>query len=240
MLATCLTHGDEDVDVVVKLNGSMDFGSRGAVFELVASLMATKLKIECPTPYLVWLSPAFVEAVALSRPESATKLRKSVGWNFGSRMLRDSMIWPAGAPIPTTMLPDALKIFAFDGLTQNPDRRHDNPNLMTRGDSLYVIDHECAFSFLTSLLPSNEPWTLGTGDYMERHALRSGLRGRPLDWNDCLRDLASLNGELFESIREALPEEWNGTKDLRMIEEHVTKVINQVGLFEFELQRRIA
>ena len=240
MLATCLTHGDEDIDVVVKLNGAMDFGVRGAIFETAASLMASRLGIECPTPYFVWLSPEFIEAVITQKPEFASKLRKSIGWNFGSKMLRDTTIWPTAATVPTTMLSDALKIFAFDGLTQNPDRRHDNPNLMTRGEKLCVIDHECAFSFLTSFLPPEEPWTMGPGDYMERHALRFGMRGRPLDWKHCLQALAQLDGKLFESIREDLPEEWDGADDVQKIEDHVREVVAKVDLFEIELQRRIA
>jgi hypothetical protein len=93
MLATCLTHGDEDVDVVVKLNGSMDFGVRAAIFELVGSLMASKLGIECPLPYLVWLSPEFIDAVSSREPTKADRLKNSTGWNFGSEMLKDAAIW---------------------------------------------------------------------------------------------------------------------------------------------------
>ena len=45
MLTTCSGRGS-DVDAVVKLNGRMDFGVRGAVFELAASLMARHIGIE--------------------------------------------------------------------------------------------------------------------------------------------------------------------------------------------------
>ena len=50
MLATCVIHGNEDVDVVVKLNGSMEFGARGAVFELVGSLMAIRSELNARAP----------------------------------------------------------------------------------------------------------------------------------------------------------------------------------------------
>jgi hypothetical protein len=79
VLTTCVTHDDEDVDVVVKLNGGMDFGTRGAVFELVGSLIASKLKIECPRPFLVWLSPEFLDGAAVREPTKAPLLRNSIG-----------------------------------------------------------------------------------------------------------------------------------------------------------------
>jgi hypothetical protein len=240
MLATCQIHGDEDVDVVVKLNGSMDFGARGAVFELVGSLMASKLGIECPRPFLVWLSQEFVDAVSRREPEKTAPLTKSIGWNFGSEMLKDAAIWAEDTPVPSAMLTDALRIFGFDGLTQNADRCHGNPNLMIRGDKLTVIDHECAFSFLASILPSSKPWTMGAGDYMERHALGRRLKGVSLDWTGCRTSLSSLTSDFFESVRDALPPEWNGTAEITAIKEHVLAVVEHIDLFEAELQRRLA
>jgi hypothetical protein len=240
MLATCVTHDNEDVDVVVKLNGSMDSGTRGAIFELVGSLMACKLGIECPRPFLVWLSPEFLDAVSRREPAKATGIEKSGGWNFGSEMLKDAAIWAEGAPIPSAMLSDALKIFCFDGLTQNADRCHNNPNLMIRGDKLTVIDHEGAFSFFNAIPHSSKPWTMGAGDYMDRHALSSRLKGVSLDWTECRKSLSNLTSDFFDSISEALPSEWNGAQDISTIKQHVLTVIEHTDSFEAELQRRIA
>lgn len=240
MLATCETHDDKDVDIVVKLNGGMDFGTRGAVFELVGSLMASQLGIECPRPLLVWLSPEFLSVTAARVPTKAHLLEKSTGWNFGSEMLKDAAIWLETAPISPGMLADALKIFSFDGLTQNADRCNGNPNLMTRGDKLCVIDHECAFSFLSSILPSSKPWTMGAGDYMERHALRVGLRESNVDWSTLHDNLNGLTSDFFDSIGDILPTEWNGTGDLVTIKQHVLSVVEHFESFETELQRRIA
>lgn len=239
-MTTCVDSGDEDVDVVVKLNGGMDFGMRGAVFELIGSLIASKLKIECPRPFLVWLSPEFLDAAAVREPAKAQLLRKSTGWNFGSELLKDAAIWPGDASIPSVMLSDALTIYSFDGLTQNADRCSDNPNLMTKGDKLFVIDHECAFTFLSSFLPSSKPWTMGAGNYMERHALRFGLRRNDIDWSTTRERLEGLTGHFFDSIGDILPLEWNGAHDLTAIKQHVLSVLEHIESFETELQRRIA
>jgi hypothetical protein len=84
MLTTCVTKEDTDVDVVVKLNGAMELGKRAATFELVGSMMASKMGIECPRPYLVWLGPEFIDAVIQRAPSKEQHLRDSQGWNFGS------------------------------------------------------------------------------------------------------------------------------------------------------------
>lgn len=54
--------------------------------------------------------------------------------------------------IPDAMRQAAVTIFAFDALVQNPDRRFNNQNLLTRGDDIFVFDHEVAFSFLLDIL----------------------------------------------------------------------------------------
>jgi hypothetical protein len=105
MLATCVAQDGEDVDVVVKLNGGMDLGRRSATFELVASLIARELGLECPDPLIVRLSPEFVASVANREPSKAETLSRSLGLNFGSKLLREAVIWPEGARIPPVMIP---------------------------------------------------------------------------------------------------------------------------------------
>jgi hypothetical protein len=111
---------------------------------------------------------------------------------------------------------------------------------MTHGDKLTVIDHECAFSFLSSFIPSSRPWTLGAGNYMEQHALCRGLKAISLNWTSCRDTLAQLTGDFFDSVDEALPHEWNGGQDLIAIRRHVETVLQNVDLFQAELLRRIA
>ncbi len=240
MLASCVKQSNEDVDIVVKLNGSMDGGTRSAVFELVGSLMAARLGIATPQPFLVSLSQDFIDSVAAHEHVYAQRLKKSVGWNFGSEMMKDAVIWAEDASIPKMMLTEAAKIFSFDGLTQNADRRRGNPNLMMKGDKLVVFDHECAFTFLDSIFPSSEPWTMGTGDYMERHALCKGLKGIALDWAACRDSLQGFNDAFFDSVRQSIPHEWNGLQYVEAIQRHVTTVVQHSDLFEIELQKRIA
>jgi hypothetical protein len=240
MLATCMGIAGDDFDVVIKLNGALDFKTRGAVFELAASMMASTLGIDCPRPFLVSLSSEFVELVASKEPTRAPALRQSAGLNFGSEHFRDAAIWADGEPLGGSMVFDALQIFCFDGLIQNPDRSEGNPNLFTRGETLTAIDHEMAFSFIGSVLRSSSPWEMDGGDYMERHALRRSLRGKVLDWPAWRKALNKLDERFFDDLEECVPRAWNGTSDIAAIKEHVFKVRAHTDQFELALQRRLA
>jgi hypothetical protein len=155
-------------------------------------------------------------------------------------MMRDAIIWPDNGPLQSGMIQEALTIFSFDGLTQNVDRRHDNPNLMTREDKLCVIDHECAFSFISAIVPTNTPWDLGPGDYMERHPLRHALKGQALDWSSCRQRLEIMTPAFFDEIEGEFPDEWSRVLDMPAIRQHVASVLEHVDLFQAELRRRIA
>ena len=53
------------------------------------------------------------------------------------------------------MMATAVSIFALDALIDNPDRKFSpNPNLFSRGDTIFVFDHELAFSFMLDISPS--------------------------------------------------------------------------------------
>jgi hypothetical protein len=166
MKVTGEVEGDSPTDYVVKLNGGMDLGNKGAVFELTASMLASDLGISCPSPAIVFLSAEFVELVAGIEPEKGSVLRRSIGWNFGTELMKDIATWPVDGRIPAAMVDMAADIFAFDALIQNPDRKFDNPNLVTQGDLIRVFDHECAFSFWNSVARSTTAWDLRQGDYL--------------------------------------------------------------------------
>jgi hypothetical protein len=80
---------------------------------------------------------------------------------------------------------------------------------------------------------------MGSGDYMERHAFRLGLRGREFDWTANRERLQELTGNFFDSIDGVLPTEWNGFQDLAAIKQHILTVLEHIELFENELQGRI-
>ncbi len=140
--------GCEDADgksageFVVKLRGGLE-RSIGLTAELVANQLATYFGIPVPTPALVSIDAELADLVALNFPEKSKRIRDSIGLNFGSRQLSDVTTWPVDKAIPEAMLATAVSIFAFDALIENPDRKFSpNPNLFSRGDVIFVFDHE--------------------------------------------------------------------------------------------------
>jgi hypothetical protein len=230
--------GDIPTDYVVKLNGGMDLGSKGAVFEVTASILASELGISRPSPAIIFLSEDFIEIVAGIVPDKRAILQRSIGWNFGTELMKDIATWPVDAKIPASMIDMAADIFAFDALIQNPDRMFNNPNLVTQGDTIRIFDHECAFSFWNSIPRSSRAWDLSHGDYLEKHALRAGLRQANVNWSNVIGKIGSLTPSIFVQIRQSLPQDWNADI-LDEIEAHVMSVTSHLAEFELEIRRRI-
>ncbi len=70
----------------------------------------------------------------------------------------------------------ACEIFAFDALIQNPDRRMDKPNILWKGEELYIIDHEKGFSFVYALPASIKPWQVNEISFLEKPFVLSKLK----------------------------------------------------------------
>jgi hypothetical protein len=162
----CLFHCECDnielgSEYVVKLKDGIETREHGLVSELIASQLAIFLDIPIPEPAIINIDPLLSEII----PDTvlSQKIRKSAGYNFGSKFICQGFdTWPVGKPVPANLKTLALEIFAFDALIQNPDRRIDKPNVLWKGDELYIIDHEMGFSFIFDILPLKEPWRITT------------------------------------------------------------------------------
>lgn len=128
---------------VVKLRGAGD-GVRALVAELIVAELAARLGLPVPERALVDLDPAFRSDD--KNDELADLLTRSVGLNVGFRLLDGSR---TPRPEELTALDDdfAVRVLWLDGLTQNPDRTHANPNILLWQRRPFVIDHGAALSF---------------------------------------------------------------------------------------------
>jgi len=101
----------------------------------------------------------------------------------------------------------ATEVFSFDSLVQNPDRRFNNPNLLTRGNEIFVLDHELAFSFLLDILASVEPWRLEGQRYLSDHVFYRALKSKVIDITGFTDTLAALPGPALDGILNDVPPE---------------------------------
>jgi hypothetical protein len=223
----------------VKLRGGMERGHTALICELVASRLASYFNLLVPEPALVSVDPDFADIVSDTYPNRTAQIRNSVGLNFGSRQLADVATWAIDRAIPEAMWQSATLIFAFDALIQNPDRRFNNPNLFSRGDTLLVYDHELAFSFLEDVLPQPAPWMLGNLRFLNDHVFFKRLKAKELDLVGFSSLLAALPDMALPSIMADVPPEWNNG-NVAKIERHLRTVGEHATDFAEEIRRRLA
>ena len=228
-------------EYVVKLRGGLERRERGLAAELYAAILAGYFGIVCPSPAVVILESDLAEAIVgqLRVDKQKTQvIQESVGLNFGTQFLVNLSIWPVDRPVPSSMKAVAAAVYAFDAFIQNPDRRFNNPNLATRNDELFVFDHELAFSFLLSIVPSSAPWVLANEDYLDQHVFSRVLKKTPAP-QEFLERLSLLTDEVIQSCSNQIPPEWN-SEDLAKIERHLKLMREHTAEFAEELTRRLA
>lgn len=228
-------------EFVVKLRGGLERKEKGLLYELYASALAQYFGIMVPHPVLVMIDDDLADAIEerLSDDKRRAQIvRESVGLNFGSQFLVNLTVWPIDKYVPALMEEAAMKVFAFDALIQNPDRSFSNPNLGSRGDDLFVFDHEMAFSFLLNILPNPTPWVLAGEEYLGRHVFAKVLKkvAFPDDFGEAL---ASLTDEVLQSLARDVPEEWM-SDDLVKIQTHLSVMKEHGREFAEEVLRRLA
>jgi len=200
--------GGNDLEVVLKWRAAPELKATGLVCELISALLAEDLDLPVPKPFLVEVPDGFHAGIAT--PEVSKLAQASVGLNFGSQKLPPGFTtWAKDKPIPFLLRPTAAEIFAFDVLTQNPDRRQVNPNLLTNGEELYLCDHEQAFSFLAGVIGGwLPPWTGHGLGFFRDHVFFQQLQGGEHKWERLLGALEALTNTRLREYLAAVPNEW--------------------------------
>jgi hypothetical protein len=180
-----------------------------------------------------------VKWLAASRPEIADLLRRSAGLNFATELVTGAAEWPPGRTLPDTMVSSAARIFAFDAFISNDDRRYNNPNVLVRGDDIFVIDHEAAFSFVYLIPTARESWVVRDRRSLTDHVFYLQLRKHPIELRAFTARLAELGSAKLEEIINQLPEEWRHDR-LGQISAHLQGVRDHAFEFERQLLERLA
>jgi hypothetical protein len=202
----------EEMEFVVKLAAGGNTGIRGLVSEVMATQLANALDLRVPEACLLEITPEFADTVP--NAEVAEIMKRSIGWNFGSKKLPPgySVVTP-GRPLLLNFRATAAEMFAFDGMIQNPDRRAVNPNCFTNGSELVILDHEMAFSFLAGVLFWRPPWEGGDLSFLRDHLFFEPLRQSSINFDRLAGAVEALKVERLSIYSDAVPPEWPGGKD---------------------------
>jgi hypothetical protein len=239
---SCIGTGPEiSNEYVVKLRGGLELRERGLALELYASMLAGYFGISCPRPAIVIVEEDLVAVILgqlVGEDDRARVVRGSIGLNFGTQFLVNLTAWPVDKSVSGPLQTEAIKVYAFDALIQNPDRGFANPNLGSRGDNLFIYDHESAFSFLLDIFPSPTPWRLGTERYLDGHVFARALKYAVFP-AEFFQRLVDLSDEVSCYFAEQIPKEWR-SDDLPRIESHLALMSEHAAEFAEEVTRRLA
>jgi hypothetical protein len=206
-LMLCTDTTGNEHEVVVKWQAGMELKETGLVCELISALVADDLDLPIPKPYLVEVDVDFHKAIGNA---AVSKLaQNSAGLNFGCQKLPPGFsTWAKDRAIPMGTRPLAAEVFAFDVLIQNPDRRRDNPNLLTDGEEIYLCDHEQSFSFLAGVIDWHPPWTGKGTDFFRNHVFFHQLLGTAPNFDRLRGAVEALTNTRLNAYLEAIPDEW--------------------------------
>jgi hypothetical protein len=207
-------------EYVVKFRSGVRGDQTGLMFEVIAAQLAKRLSIPVPDAALIELTPELAGAI----PDTNVALRtlSSAGLNFGSRFLFPGYTaWLVSDNVPMAIRQTAVEIFAFDVLIDNTDRRREKPNLLSKVNELFAIDHELAFTFTRLIGGYPESWLDRDLEFFRKeHPLYPGLKGQPIDLRRFKGELASIADEEVDEIFKTVPPEF-GTLYLEKISSHL-------------------
>jgi hypothetical protein len=220
---------------VVKLKASVEGNETGLAFELIASQLADLLGLLTPEPAIIKIDAVFGEMI--EDVELASRIGASSGLNFGSKFMAGGFsTWPVGMGIPTTLVQSAMEIFAFDAMIQNPDRRADKPNILWKGEDLYVIDHEVGFSFVYDIFPSPTPWKIEGLAFLRKHLFYQGLQRKTVNLDRFAGAMQLLSEDNLNNVFSNIPGEWVNDK-IPAVAQHIKEVVNHSNEFIDEIRR---
>jgi hypothetical protein len=233
--------GGEQLDVFLKPSARPEVGIEGMANELLAACVAGHLELPVCEPIAVRMSPEWIGSIQDVGLQQT--LTRSCPIAFGSVAAGSGWrAWTEDDRIIGERRAAALGIFAFDMFSENRDRVVSNPNLLIRGDSFRIIDHELCFRIRQCLFPKPEPWQLGylqgaTQHGPSGHVFGALLRGdRYLEYGPLRLAWTSLSDDALSDYGASIPNEWasatNAVEDalthLRAVRDRIDECLAEV------------
>ncbi len=213
LLLGCEKSGGNTVEAVVKFATGGECTKSSLCAELIASQLAADLGLPTPTPVIVTWEQAFADS--LEDPRARKIVTGSSPPAFGSTFVTEGFAtWSAGRKlIGDEFRQMALAIFFFDAVIGNSDRGGMKPNILVRGDSFRLIDHEMAFQDYRLFLKPAPPWALGginglVTPGVHIFAVQLIKNAKELDFGPLRGAWAALSDRQIEAYEASLPAEW--------------------------------
>lgn len=222
--------------MVVKGPGLPEVTERSLFCEAFGNLLARDLGLNTAEPGLVLWDEEFVAALSPSLAQEGIQIRP--GMAVGAQYVRGGLasVVP-GAIRSADEIVQASRIYGFDLLVQNPDRRPEKPNCASYKGGFLAYDFELAFSFLLALPGSELPWEVSRLRIASDHLFHAQLRAGEIDWNSFVAAVSRLNDKHLTSLTQGLPENWQPW--VGRVQTHLLAVATHLAEFKLELTRSL-
>jgi len=230
------TLGTEERLMVVKGPGLPEVTERSLFCEAFGNLLARELGINTAEPGLVRWEEDFVAALNPVLTRESIQIRS--GMAVGAEYVRGGLasVVP-GAFRSAEETVQASRIYGFDLLAQNPDRRPEKPNCASYKGGFLAYDFELAFSFLLALPGPEQPWEVSRIGIASRHLFHAQLRTAEINWDAFLAAVGRLSDKHLTNLRQGLPENWQpwGMR----VQSHLLAIAAHPAEFKLELARSL-
>lgn len=233
---------EQTSEYVLKYRGAERMDESACRRELLASWIAAEIDIWTPEPVIIHVDGHFATMVPSELRE--TLASRALGINFGTRYIPGNASFQPETVLPSGLHQTAARVFAFDILMQNSDRRKEKPNAFLADDNIYVYDHELSFGFL-SMLPmfaNPTPWVLNAIDISaaERHLFYPLLHhNRSVNWDAAVSTFSHLSPFFWQCANEHLPATWRNHEEMTRIQSHFDSIQQNLQTFISEIWNKI-
>jgi hypothetical protein len=147
IMEVCDENGNNKNHYVVKIFTQKDETQvQATVKEFIANQLAIEFDLCVPDAALVFVREEIIKE--LQEQYNYTDIK--IGWYFATLYLTNIIEYQKGFTTTKTNLEVQQKVFAFDMLIQNRDRRIGKPNCFTKNGECYLIDHELSLEITKS------------------------------------------------------------------------------------------
>jgi hypothetical protein len=229
-------------DFVLKYRNAERMNETTCRRELLAAWMAIEMDIAVPEPVIIEVDSNFVATVPRELQPIMTS--KALGLNIGSRYISGNATFQPAPTLPPELHQTAARIFAFDLMLQNADRRDEKPNSFLAEGKIYVYDHELSFGFL-SMLPmfaNQTPWVMNETDVSsaKNHLFYPALSQiSSVNWEAALSTLSHLNPVFWQRAAELMPNEWVDAQEMTRIQAHIDAIQQYSSVFISEICNKL-
>ena len=226
--------GDEQsrAEFFVKTVGLPEIIEQHLFAEMLGNVVAREFGMRTPEPSFIELTSEFAGLV-----RESCGIRAQPGLAVGGRSLGASLSPPVFGRMASDQRAQAARIYLFDMVVENPDRRRTNGNCAVVGGALTAYDFADSFSFLLPVIGgAPESWVVPTG-ISSQHLFRGTLDRALPDWPALFESLRGCLEATLEDPMSWMPGSWS--EWLERVRAHFAAIVEHFDEFRFEVLRSL-